>query len=224
MKRETKLKIRVLLVDDHPLVLEGVRSSLLKHDRFEIVGEASSGPEAINQAKESSPDVVVMDFTMPGMSGLEATTCLRTVCPETKVLILTVHEKAEFVREMIQSGARGYIRKSTSPTEFVSAIETVHRGELFFKPEVAQAFFNEYVLNDGKMEKPPSKQLSEREREILSSIVDGLANKEIADRFQLSVRTVEKHRQRIMKKLGIHKATELVKFAITRGVVNLNAS
>ena len=127
MIREKKLKIRVLLVDDHPLVLEGVRSSLLKHDRFEIVGEASSGPEAIHRARESSPDVVVMDFTMPGMNGLEATTCLRSVCPETKVLILTVHEKAEFVREMIHSGARGYIRKSTSPAEFISAIECVHR-------------------------------------------------------------------------------------------------
>src|SRR2546421_1772144 len=130
MKKETKLKIRVLLVDDLPLVLEGVRSSLLKHDRFEIVGEASSGPEAIHRARESSPDVVVMDFTMPGMNGLEATTRLRTVCPKTKVIILTLHEKAEFVREMIQSGAKGYVRKSTTPTEFVLAIDSVHRGDL----------------------------------------------------------------------------------------------
>jgi len=222
MNGEKKLKIRVLLVDDHPMVLEGVRSSLLKHDRFEIVGEASNGPEALHRARESSPDVVVMDFTMPGMNGLEATTCLRTICPKTKVLILTVHEKAEFVREMIQSGAKGYVRKSTTPSEFVLAIDSVHRGDLFFKPEVAQAFFKEFVLNGGKMEDASSKQLSKREHQILSSIVEGLANKEIADRFQLSVRTVEKHRQKIMKKLDIHKATELVKFAITRGVVNLN--
>jgi len=218
---KTKLKIKVLLVDDHPIVLEGVRSSLQKHDRFEIVGAASSGTEAIHRAKESSPDVVVMDITMPGMNGLEATSCLRKTCPDTKVLILTIHEKAEYVREMIQSGARGYLRKSTSPLELISAIESVHRGELVFKPEVAQGFFNEYVLSDGKMENSSPKQLSKREHEVLTMIVEGLANKEIADRFHLSVRTIEKHRQSIMKKLGIHKATELVKFAITRGFVDL---
>lgn len=217
-----KLKIRVLLVDDHPLVLEGVRSSLLKHDRFEIVGLASSGPEAIHRAQESSPDVVVMDVTMPGMNGLEATKCLQTICPQAKVLFLTVHEKPEFVREMVQSGGRGYVRKNTSPLEFASAIECVHRGELFFKPDVAQAFFKEYVLNAGKMQGSSPKRLSKREHEVLCLLVDGLANKEIADRFALSVRTVEKHRQRIMKKLDVHKATELVKFAITRGFVSLN--
>src|SRR5438270_14053128 len=150
MNGDTKLKIKVLLVDDHPLVLAGVRSSLLKHDRFEIVGEAASGPEAIDRAKEFSPDVVVMDISMPGMNGLEATKCLRAICPQTKVLILTVHEKKEFVREMIQSGAQGCIRKNTSPAEFVSAIERISRGETFFMPDVAQAFFNEYVLSGGK--------------------------------------------------------------------------
>lgn len=223
MKTETQFKIKVLLVDDHPLVLEGVRSSLLKHERFEVVGEASNGQEAIHRAKESSPDVVVMDITMPGMNGLEATTHLRKSCPQTKVLFLTIHDKSEFVREMVRSGARGYIRKSTSPVELISAIECVHRGELFFKPDVAQNFFKEYVLNEGKMEKSAPKRLSKREHEVLSSVVHGLANKEIAHQLRLSIRTVEKHRQTIMKKLGIHKATELVKFAITRGFVDLNA-
>ena len=223
MNRENKLKIRVLLVDDHPLVLAGVRSSLLKYDRFEIVGEAASGPEAINRAKECLPDVVVMDITMPGMNGLEATKCLRAICPQTKVLILTVHEKKEFIREMIQAGARGYVRKNTPPSDLVSAIEAVYCGEVFFMPDVAQAFFTEYVLNAGKMDDASPKRLSKREHEVLSLIVDGLANKDIADRLQLSVRTAEKHRQRIMEKLGIHRATELVKFAITRGFVNLSA-
>ena len=222
MKRQKTSKIRVLLVDDHPLVLEGVRSSLLKHDHFEIVGEASNGAEAVRRARQSSPDVIVMDITMPGMSGLEATKCLRATCPQSRVLIMTVHDKKEFVREMIQSGARGYVRKSTSPAEFVSAIESVHRGELFFKPDLAQEFFKDYVLNGGKVESRSTRQLSKREQQILDSVVEGLANKEIAARFSLSVRTVEKHRQRMMRKLGIHKATELVKFALTRGTVNLN--
>ena len=222
MNRDNKSKIRVLLVDDHPLVLAGGKSFLPKSDRFEVVGEASSGPEAINRAKETSPDVVVMDITMPGMNGLEATKCLRAISPEMKVLILTVHDKREFVREMIQAGARGYVRKNTHPGDLISAIECVHRGEVFFMPDVAQAFFKEYVLNAGKMEDASAKELSKREHEVLGLIVDGLANKEIADRLQLSVRTAEKHRQRIMEKLGIHRATELVKVAITRGFVTLS--
>src|SRR5436305_1311677 len=117
MKSDTNLKIKVLLVDDHPLVLAGVRSSLLKENSFEIIGEATSGPDAISQAKERAPDVVVMDIAMPGMNGLEATKCLRAICPQTKVLILTVHEEKEFIREMIQAGARGYVRKNSPPTE-----------------------------------------------------------------------------------------------------------
>ena len=222
MNGDIQLKIKVLLVDDHPLVLAGVRSSLIKYDRFEIVGEASSGPEAIEQARLCSPDVVVMDIMMPGMNGLEATKALRAICPQCKVLILTVHEKKEFIREMIQSGARGYIRKNVPPCELMAAIESVHRGEVCFMPDVAQDFFREYVLNAGRMDDASAKRLSKRETEVLRLIVEGLANKEIADRLQLSVRTAEKHRQRIMEKLGIHRATELVKVAITRGFVNLS--
>ncbi|MDB6033251.1 MAG: two component LuxR family transcriptional regulator [Verrucomicrobiales bacterium] len=213
-------KIKVFLVDDHPVVREGVRSCLRHYEQVEVVGEAASGHEAIDRAKEFAPDIILMDVTMPGMNGLEATKCLRAICPDSRVLIFTVHEKKEFVREMIQSGARGYIRKNTSPMELVSAIEKLHRGETFFMPDVAQAFFEEYVLSGGRMEE--TRELSDRETEVLTWIVAGLANKEIADRLTLSVRTVEKHRQKIMQKLGIHKATELVKYAITRGLVSLN--
>lgn len=216
------MKIKILLVDDHPFVREGVRSCLHKYPQFEVIGEAGSGPEALNKAKEFIPDIIVMDIMMPGMSGLEATKCLREFCPTAKVLILTVHEKKEYVREVVQSGARGYIRKSTSPGELISAIERIHRGETHFMPDIAQTFFDEYVLTGGKMSESTPRALSERERQVLAFIVEGLANKEIAARLELSVRTVEKHRQRIMKKLGIHKATELVKFAITRGYVELN--
>jgi two-component system, NarL family, response regulator NreC len=220
MKSEGKNKIKVFLVDDHPVVREGVRSCLRKYEQVEVVGEAANGHEAIDRAKEFAPDIILMDVTMPGMNGLEATKCLKAVCPQCHVLIFTVHEKREFVREMIQSGARGYIRKNTSPMELVSAIERIHRGETFFMPDVAQAFFDDYVLNGGRVEE--TRELSEREKQVLKLIVSGLANKEMADRLSLSVRTVEKHRQKIMQKLGIHKATELVKFAITRGLVSLN--
>jgi DNA-binding NarL/FixJ family response regulator len=223
MNGEKKMKIKVLLVDDHPFVRDGVRSCLARHGQFEVVGEASSGQEAITKAREFSPDIIVMDITMPGMNGLEATKCLREFCPAARVLILTVHEKKEFVREVVQCGARGYIRKNTSPVELVSAIERIHRGETFFMPEVAQAFFDEYVQSQGELEVALPKPLSDRERQVLGLVVSGLANRDMADRLRLSVRTVEKHRQRIMKKLGIHKATELVEFAITRGFIHLNS-
>lgn len=214
-------KIKVLLVDDHPFVREGVKSCLLKHGQFELVGEATNGNEAIHKAKEFVPHVIVMDVAMPGMDGLEATRCLREDCPRARVLMLTVHEDKDFLREMVHAGARGYIRKNTSPAELVTAIERIHQGETSFMPEVAHTIFEDYVLSGGTVEKSGSRWLTKREHQILSLVVEGLANKEAADRLNLSVRTVEKHRQRIMNKLGIHKATELVKFAILQGIVDV---
>src|SRR5437016_11351352 len=128
-RKGKKQKIKVLLADDHPFIRAGVRTFLLKHDQFEIVGEASNGPEAIHRAKEVSPDVIVMDLSMPGGNGLEATERLREVCPQARVLILTIQEQKEFASELIQSGAKGCLRKDTSPAELVSAIERVHKGE-----------------------------------------------------------------------------------------------
>jgi DNA-binding NarL/FixJ family response regulator len=220
-RRQKTSKIKVLLADDHPFVRAGVRSWLHQHNQFEVVGEASCGHEAISRAKEFLPDVIVMDLSMPGVDGMQATQSLRESCPKSRVLFFTIDAENEIVNEMIQSGAKGYVRKDTPPVELVSAIERIHRGETCFRPEVAQTFFNEFVLNGGKPKETP-KKLSPRENQVLSGIVEGLANKEIADRLKLQTRTVEKHRQRMMKKLGIHKATELVKFALTRGLVNLN--
>ena len=137
MNPEKTLKIRVLLVDDHPFVREGVRSCLLKYNHLEVVAEASCGQEAIDKTKEFAPDIVVMDIMMPGMNGLEATRRLRKLFPQARVLILTIHEKREFVREMIQSDAQGSIRKSTSPVELVSAIERIYRGDTLFIQESA---------------------------------------------------------------------------------------
>jgi len=219
MRREPENKITVLLVDDHPLVREGVRSSLLRQNRFKILGEAATAAEAIRLARECSPDIVVMDVTMPGLSGLEVPKRLQTLCPQTRVIILTANSTAEFIQEVVQSGARGYVHKNASVAELIAAIDRVHDGELFFQADVAQSFLEGYVLNEGRMEESAAKRLSKREHEVLGLIVDGLANRQIAHQFRISVRTVEKHRQSIMKKLRVHKATELVKFAITRGVV-----
>jgi two-component system nitrate/nitrite response regulator NarL len=218
MKSETKIK--VLLVDDHPFVLEGVKSWLRKHNQFEVVGEAASGKEAIQKTQELRPDVVVMDISMPIMNGLEAAPRLRETSPNAKVLMLTVHDGREFIGQIVQSGASGYVRKNGSPAELIRGIESVHRGEAFFPADVTQTFFVDYLRSQGRSIEARPRGISEREREVLGLVVEGLSTKEIADRLHMSVRTAQKHRENIMRALGVHKATELVKVAMSRRLVN----
>ena len=217
------MKIKVLLVDDDPYVREGVRSCLSRHLHFQVVGEAANGQDAIAGVKKLAPDVVVMNISLPGMDGLETTRCLRDSFPKVRVLILAGNQAKDMVKHVVRSGAPGYLSKSASPTELILAIERVHRGETSFTPDVAQAFFEEFVQNGGRLMDAGPKPLSQRERQVLGLIVEGLPNREVAVQLQLSVRTVEKHRQRVMRKLGVRRATELVKFAVTRGWVDLNS-
>lgn len=217
------MNIKVLLVDDDPYVREGVRSCLSRHLQFDVVGEAATGLEAIAGVKAHTPDVVVMNSSLPGMDGLETTRSLKSSHPKVRVLILGGRKGKDVVKDVVRSGAPGYLSKNASPLELVSAIERVHRGETSFAPDVAQAFFEEFVQNGGKLEDTGPKPLSDREKQVLALIVEGLPNKDMAAQLSLSVRTVEKHRQRVMRKLGVRRATELVKFAVTRGWVDLNS-
>jgi len=218
---ETK-KIKVLLVDDHPFVLEGIRSCLLARSEFEVVGEAAMGKDAIDKTLALHPSVVVMDISMPLMNGLEATRHLRKSCPEVKVLILTVHEKREFTSQIIEVGARGYVSKNSSPSELVRAIKAVHRGETFFTPTMTEAFLKDYVENAGRPKAAKTPELSLREREVLTLIAEGFSNKEAASVLGVSVRTVEKHRERIMDKLSLHSVVELTKYAIVNQMVQVS--
>jgi two-component system, NarL family, nitrate/nitrite response regulator NarL len=215
----SKQTIRVLIADDHPVVRKGLQSCLAKQDRVKIVGEAADGDEALQKAMDLAPDVVLMDISMPRMSGLAATQVLREQAPNIKVLVLSVHNNKDYIFRIIQAGAHGYVSKEASPEELSHAIECVHSGETFFSPEIAQAALSHLVQNGGKKE--PFTQLTDREREVLVLIAEGQSNKEIANKLGIGVRTIETHRERIMRRLDIHSVAGLTKFAIANGLVSL---
>ena len=216
---KTKKRIKLLLVDDHPVVRKGISSCLSAHEHLQIVGEAANGEEAVAKTRELMPDIVLMDIDMPEMNWLAVTELLRKEIPKVKVLILSMHSNSEYVMRIIQSGASGYVLKEAPTEELVRAIEIVNSGESFFSPEVARVALNKYVRGTGENN---AAQLTNREREVLVQIADGLSNKEIANKLGVGVRTVETHRERIMRKLNIHSVAGLTKFAISQGLVSLN--
>ncbi len=211
--------IRLLLADDHPVVREGIRAALSSDARFRIVGEASNGEEAIRMTELLEPDVVLMDITMPGTSGLQATRAIRRSTPHAKVLVLTIHESREYVRQILRCGARGYLLKDAAPQELRRAIEIVAKGEPFFSPSVSQVLLDEF-LQAPRGTEGDSANLSPREREVLALVARGRTNKEIAAELGISVRTVETHRTRIGRKLGLRSAADLTRFAIAHGLIH----
>lgn len=215
----TQRRIRLLLVDDHPVVRRGIASCLAHHAIIEVIGEAADGHEALRKARELAPDIILMDIDMPQMNGLAVAETLRKDFPQMKVLILSMHSQTDYVLRIIKSGARGYVLKSASADELIKAIETVNTGEVCFSPEVARLALNQFVRGPG--EGPQAADLSNREREVLTQIADGLSNKEIATRLGVGVRTIETHRERIMNKLNIHNVAGLTKFAIAKGLISL---
>ena len=217
-----KKKIRVLLADDHPVVREGLRSCLAAHRHLVIVGEASNGEQAVALTKKLAPDIVLMDINMPRLNGLEATKLLRQAAPQTRVLILTVHNKRQFVLQIVNCGAHGYLLKEASPAELVRAIETVARGEAYFSSDAARFLLDGKVAVTGRPKSAAvTGMLTPREREVLTGIGSGRANKEIAAQLGVTVRTVETHRENVMSKLNIHTVAGLTRHAIAKGLVDL---
>lgn len=208
-----------MVVDDHPVVRRGISMCLARQPQLEIVGEAGDGREAIDRARELQPDLILMDIDMPQMNGLAVAEVLRREMPKTKVLILSMHSNTEYVVRIIQSGARGFVLKEAPAEELVRAIEMVNAGEAYFSPDVARVALNKFVQGVGAG--PDTPALTNREREVLMLIADGLSNKEIACQLNVGVRTVETHRERIMRKLDIHSVAGLTKYAITCGLVTL---
>jgi two-component system, NarL family, nitrate/nitrite response regulator NarL len=214
-----KTRIRVLLVDDHPIVRRGIGSCLARHSNLEIVGEAADGHEALAKIRTLLPDIVLMDLDMPHMSGLAVAEILRKEYPQTKVLILSMHQQSEYVERILQSGVHGYVLKDAPVEELVRAVETVYAGETFFSPEIARVALNGFVQGTG--DAPHPRDVTPREREVLIKIAEGYSNKEIAISLGVGVRTVETHRERIMRKLDIHSIAGLTRFCIAKGLITL---
>ena len=215
-----KQKINVLLVDDHPVVRRGLQFCLSSKEQLRVVGEAGDGEEAIAKARELKPHVILMDVSMPRMNGLAVTEWVRKEMPEVKVLILSVHSNRDFVLRIVQAGAHGFVPKEAPPDELLRAIECVYSGQSFFSPDIAQAALNQLVGNGGK--ETGLLQLTDREREVLTMIAGGESNKEIAIKLNLGVRTVETHRERIMRRLNIRSVAGLTKYAIANGLINID--
>jgi two-component system response regulator NreC len=226
--------IRLMLVDDHDIVRTGLKSFLETHEGFLVVAEANSGSAAILVAQESCPDVVLMDITMPEMDGLEATRRLKTICPEINVLALTVHEDKQYLFEMMLAGASGYITKNAAPEELVAAIRSVFQGNVYLQPTLARWLLEDYrrllAMSPPEARSPEGELvrqkdlavLSKRERQVLEGVAQGSTNIQIGEHLGISPKTVARHRERIMNKLNLHSSTELVKFAIRTGLIDVH--
>ncbi len=221
-----KEQFRIVIADDHELVRRGIRSILTAHRGWQVVGEASDGAQAARLTENLRPHVLIMDVTMPKLDGLEATRKILNDCPETKILILTMHESAQMVRRILEAGARGYILKSDLAEQLVRAVREVSQGKLFLTPKVSDIVLRGFldVEKRSRAALDDEAKPTAREREILRLLVMGKTNKEIGSLLGITVRTVETHRAKIMLKLGVHSIAELIHFAMDRGLVPSRSS
>ena len=214
-------RITVLLAEDHTIVRQGLRLLIEADGDIEIVGEAKTGREAVQMTSELRPEIVVMDIAMPSLNGLEATKQILKAFPATKVLILSAHSDPEYVEQVVKVGALGYLLKQSSGDILAKAIRDLHQGKTFFTPSIAKRLKDEYRKStDGVgLRKKSSTELTLREAELLQLIAEGNANKQIASELDISIKTVEKHRQNLMEKLNIHDIAGLTRFAIATGII-----
>ena len=212
--------VRILIADDHELLRRGIRNLLESSPQYEICGEVSSGREAVTAAATLKPNIVILDISMPELNGLEATRLILRANPQIQVLILTMHETERLVREVLGSGARGYVLKADAGRDLMAALEAVAAHKPFFTSKVSELVLQGYL--GGKLPEGPGEVrqlLSQREREVVQLIAEGMANKEIAAKLGISIKTTESHRAHIMRKLDIHSVGELVRYAIRNGIV-----
>ena len=218
-------KITLILADDHAVVRSGLRMLLDAQSDMEIVGEAENGREAVELTRTLNPDVVLMDILMPEMNGIEATRLITGMETDTAVLALTMYEDEQYFIEMLRAGAAGYVPKRAAPDVLVTAIRTVNLGAVFIFPSMATRLVQDYFGRELEENSPANAaDLTPREKEVLVLISDGLTNSDIGDRLGISIKTVDRHRENIMKKLELHNRIDLVKYAIREGLIDLDES
>jgi DNA-binding NarL/FixJ family response regulator len=213
-------KIKVLIADDHAILREGVKALLRLTEDVEVVGEAGDGRQAIERVRALDPDVVLMDIAMPGLGGLEAALELKKEGARARVLILSQYEDREYVRRLLKAGVAGYVLKKSAGTDLAGAIRAVHRGGLVLDPEVARAAMEE-ASPAAAGSADPYESLTDREKQVLKLVAEGRSNKEVADELGISVKTAMSHREHVMQKLDLHNRTELVRFALRKGVIRV---
>ncbi len=212
------MSIRIVLADDHTIFLSGLRTLLEKEPDLEVVAKVKDGREAIRVVHEKRPDLVVMDVSMPGMNGIEATRQITATLPRVKVLCLSMHSEEQFVTAVLEGGASGYLLKECALDELLTAIRTVMANQIFLSPTITTTVVQNYRAQRGATQPSPVSPLTDREREVLQLIAEGHSTKDIAARLHLSVKTIDTHRHRIMDKLRIHSVAGLTKYAIRRGL------
>ena len=214
-------KIKVLLADDHTVVRQGLRSLLAAEEDIEIVGEAESGRQAVQMAKKLLPDVIVMDIAMPLLNGLEATRQITKELPSSKVLILSSYNDDEYVQQLTEAGAVGYLIKQSAANELLKAIRETQKGNAYFSPSISRRLLERYrqAFISGQPVRKTAEHLTSREAEVLQLIAEGKANKQMAGELCISIKTVEKHRQQLMNKLNIHDVAGLTRYALAKGII-----
>ena len=214
-------EIRLMLVDDHEVIRTGLRMLLESQPDIKIVGEASSGSEALVVASETKPDVIVMDITLPDITGIEATKRIKASFPEISVVALTIHEDEQFFFEMLQAGATGYVPKRAAPDDLISAIRSASVDEIYIYPSLAKSLVSDFLSRSSSEKENKSLELlTPRESEVLALLAEGYSNQQIADELVISKHTVARHRENLMRKLELHSRGDLVKYAIRKGLIN----
>jgi len=216
------MSVTVLLVDDHPIVRQGLRNLLDSMPDFKVVGEAGDGLQALEMVEKVQPQVLVIDVVMPGLTGLEVTQRVKRQWPAVKVIILSMQNNEAYVVSALKNGASGYILKDTGPEELVDAIRTVVKGERYMSKQLSERIINAYVSKMDEAEVDPYDTLTNREKEVLHLVAEGFTNQEIAERLFISPRTAELHRSNVLNKLGLKNQVDLVRFAIKRGILPLD--
>ena len=215
--------IKVVVADDHTILRQGIKALLDNQAGIEVIGEAKDGREALTLIERLQPDVILMDIAMPGLNGLEATRRIKKKFPKIKVLVLTMYTNEEYVFQILQAGANGYLVKETAFQDLISAITAVYRDEAFMSPSISKKVINRYTQRAQKTNDTTCDVLTTREREVLQLIAEGSSSKKIAEALFISPKTVETHRTHIMDKLNIHNRTDLVKYAIRKGIVDIDS-